>query len=99
MAAVRWFRVPVRVGLWQQDLYLYQTLMNLFDFQYHWMYTSRLHRGLAEAIQEFRDEFTRHHLLTLRGLELVVGTPVEVSWTAVEAARPRNQSGAYLDPH
>jgi hypothetical protein len=49
MAAIRWFRVPVGVGLWHREVYLYQTLMNLFDFQYHWMYTSRLHRGLAEV--------------------------------------------------
>jgi hypothetical protein len=97
MAAIRWFRVPVRVGLWHRDLYLYQTLMNLFDFQYHWMYTSRLHGGLVEAFREFREEFTRHHMLTARGLELVVGTPVDVSWTAVEAARPRNQSDASMD--
>jgi hypothetical protein len=98
MAAVRWFRVPIWVGAWQQDVYLYRTLTNEFDFQYHWMYTGRPAGGLPEALRAFREGFTRHHRLDSRGLLVKAGTPVEVGWPEVQAARPAVEAGAYLSP-
>lgn len=98
MAAIRWFRVPITVDSWQQDIYLYQTQANLFDLQYHWMYTSTMHGSIDEVLRDFRDHFTRHHDLNTRGLQLVIGAPVEVLWDDVRAARPRNQASVYFDP-
>ena len=98
MAAIRWFRVPISVGSWQRDAYIYQTQANLFDLQYHWMYTSRMHGSIDDVLRDFRDEFTRHHQLATRGLSLAIGTPVEVQWDEVQAARPNNQPSAYFDP-
>ena len=98
MAAIRWFRTRITVGNWERDIYLYQTQTNLFDLQYHWMYTSRMHGSLQEALDEFAQEFHRHHRLADRGMQLVVGTPVEVRWSEVQAARPANQPSPYFDP-
>ncbi len=98
MAAIRYFRVPIHVGDWNRNLYLYETDAGLFDLQYHWMYTSRMHNTLEDALSEFRDEFTRHHGLDARSLTLQMGDATVVDWSEVQAARPSNQPGPYFQP-
>ena len=98
MASVRWYQVSISFGSWQREIFLYETDAGLFDLQYHWMYTSDMAGDMNSVLQDFQQEFARHHKLTERGLQLAVGTPVEVSWTDVQAARPRNMPKGYFDP-
>jgi hypothetical protein len=98
MAAIKWFRAEISVGNWARNIYLYQTSSNLFDLQYHWLYASHMHRSLKEALDDFANGFARHHRLVDRNLKLVIGVPVEVQWSEVEAARPANMPSPYFDP-
>jgi hypothetical protein len=98
MAAVRWFRVPISVGEWQRSIYLHQTDSNLFDLQYHWMYTPCMSGNVDAVLRHFREEFTRHHRLADRSLQLTIGEPVEVPWSEVQAARPSDMPTGYFDP-
>lgn len=98
MAAIRYFRVPIHVADWQRDLYFCETDSGLFDLQYHWMYTTRMHGSLQEALAEFREEFIRHHDLEWRNMTLNVGEPTVVEWTEVQEARPSNQPTPYFQP-
>lgn len=98
MAAIRWYRIPIGVGSWQREIFVYETDSHLFDLQYHWMYTSGMANSIDAILRDFREEFVRSHAADGQRLDLVTGEPVEVPWSVVQAARPRNQPRGYFDP-
>ena len=79
---------------WSHDLYLYETTSGLFDLQFHWEYTTRMHATIESVLAEFAAEFNTSHQLTQRGLELTLNAPTEVTWDEVQNKqnnRPRRR--------
>ena len=96
MAAVKWFSVNITAGDWRRTFYAYETHTHLFDLQFHWQYTSRLHDTLRDVLAEFSDNFQKTHNLAARNMRLTVGEPLEVDWETIVANRPQNKAASYF---
>ncbi|GIW81591.1 MAG: hypothetical protein KatS3mg105_3398 [Gemmatales bacterium] len=97
MAAIRYFRVPIQVTDWHRTFFC-ETDSALFDLHYHWMYAARLQDSLQDALNEFRQDFIRHHDLKSRNMALNCVESTVVEWMEVQEARPSNQPTPYFQP-
>jgi hypothetical protein len=98
MIASRYVRLPIHVGSsWRRYVYFYQTQAGLWDAQFHWSYTSRMHDSLPAAVGDFITGLSRAHDLVRRGLVVRVGEPVDTNWGEVSAVRRSIQAAAEHD--